>query len=105
MCIGNTSEMVSHFIYNFYFRIQVFHVVEHDGEGGETLLVDGFYAAEQLRQKDAEAYEFLTKQVVAHEYFEPKIKIRSLGTVLSLHPTTGRLMHIRFDLFYFFTIM
>ncbi|KAJ8310775.1 hypothetical protein KUTeg_012640 [Tegillarca granosa] len=46
----------------------VFHVVEHDGEGGETLLVDGFYAAEQLRQKDAKAYEFLAKKVVAHEY-------------------------------------
>ncbi|KAJ8310776.1 hypothetical protein KUTeg_012641 [Tegillarca granosa] len=46
----------------------VFHVVEHDGEGGETLLVDGFYAAEQLRQKDSKAYEFLTKKVVAHEY-------------------------------------
>ncbi|CAB1442192.1 unnamed protein product [Pleuronectes platessa] len=34
--------------------IQVFHCLKHEGTGGRTLLVDGFYAGEKLRQRSPE---------------------------------------------------
>ncbi|KAK3095974.1 hypothetical protein FSP39_021529 [Pinctada imbricata] len=77
--------------------IQVFHVLEHDGEGGQTLLVDGFHAAEKLRADNPDAFQYLTKTVVPHEYFDEGQRVRSLGTVLTLHPTTQRLINIRFN--------
>ncbi|XP_033760567.1 trimethyllysine dioxygenase, mitochondrial-like [Pecten maximus] len=86
---------------NTYFTspsgIQVFHVLEHDGEGGQTLLVDGQYCAEQLRSKHPEDFDLLTKTVVPHEYYEEKLRLRSLGTVLSVHPTTGQFLQIRYN--------
>ena len=79
-----------------FFRIQVLHVLQHDGEGGQTLLVDGFFAAEKLRAQDPDAFDFLTQAAVSHEYFEEGQGIRSVGKVLTTHPTTGQMLHIRF---------
>uniref|UniRef100_A0A8I3P563 Trimethyllysine dioxygenase, mitochondrial n=1 Tax=Canis lupus familiaris TaxID=9615 RepID=A0A8I3P563_CANLF len=50
--------------------IQVFHCLKHEGTGGRTLLVDGFYAAEQVLQKAPEEFELLTKVPLKHEYIE-----------------------------------
>ena len=77
-------------------RIQVFHVLEHQGTGGETLLVDGFFAAETLRRENPTAFKCLTETVVAHEFYDSEHQVRSLGTVLSLHPTTNKLLNIRY---------
>nr|XP_022336473.1 trimethyllysine dioxygenase, mitochondrial-like isoform X2 [Crassostrea virginica] len=77
--------------------IQVFHVLEHQGTGGETLLVDGFFAAETLRRENPTAFKCLTETVVAHEFYDSEHQVRSLGTVLSLHPTTSKLVNIRFN--------
>ncbi|KAI0784502.1 mitochondrial protein [Abortiporus biennis] len=51
---------------NTYFTdpcgLQVFHLLSHtEGSGGETLLVDGFYAASLLKELHPEAYEVLSK--------------------------------------------
>lgn len=86
---------------NTYFNspsgIQVFHVVEHTGEGGQTLLVDGFHAAENIRRQYPDSFDILTKVVVPHQYFDEQRKMRSLGTILKLHPTTGELLSIRYN--------
>lgn len=79
-----------------YCSIQVFHVVEHTGEGGQTLLVDGFHAAENIRRQYPDSFDILTKAVVPHQYFDEQRKMRSLGTILKLHPTTGELLSIRY---------
>ncbi|XP_021346618.1 trimethyllysine dioxygenase, mitochondrial-like, partial [Mizuhopecten yessoensis] len=83
---------------NTYFTnpsgIQVFHVLEHEGEGGQTLLVDGQHCAEKLRSKYPEDFDLLTKTVIPHEYYEEKLRVRSLGTVLSVHPATGQFLQI-----------
>lgn len=78
------------------YRIQVFHVLEHQGTGGETLLVDGFFAAETLRQDNPTAFKCLSETVVAHEFYDSDHRVRSLGTVLSFHPTTKKMLSIRY---------
>jgi trimethyllysine dioxygenase len=41
--------------------LQIFHLLHHDGQGGHTLLVDGFYAANRLKEENPEAYETLAR--------------------------------------------
>jgi trimethyllysine dioxygenase len=41
-------------------RLQLFHLLEHKGEGGNTLLVDGFYLAQQMQLRHPDAYRVLT---------------------------------------------
>lgn len=83
-------------VHAFTYRIQVFHVLEHQGTGGETLLVDGFFAAETLRRDNPTAFKCLSETVVAHEFYDSDHRVRSLGTVLSIHPTTKKMFSIRY---------
>ncbi|KAJ1307940.1 hypothetical protein OPQ81_002017 [Rhizoctonia solani] len=47
--------------------LQLFHLLLHEGTGGKTLLVDGFYAAAKLREKYPSHYELLTEvKISAH---------------------------------------
>ncbi|CAE6340966.1 unnamed protein product [Rhizoctonia solani] len=47
--------------------LQLFHLLSHEGTGGQTLLVDGFYAAAKLREKYPSHYELLTEvKISAH---------------------------------------
>ena len=48
--------------------LQVFHCLRHDGSGGDTLLVDGFHAAETVRHEDPHAFTDLVQFRVEHEY-------------------------------------
>ncbi len=43
--------------------LQVLHCLTDDGAGGDTVLVDGFFVAEQLREKDVDAFRWLTRPV------------------------------------------
>lgn len=54
---------------NSYFTdpcgLQVFHLLSHErGTGGQTLLVDGFYAASILKELHPESYDLLSKILV-----------------------------------------
>jgi trimethyllysine dioxygenase len=45
--------------------LQVFHLLSHEqGSGGQTLLVDGFYAASILRELHPESYELLSNTLI-----------------------------------------
>ncbi|CAG5116383.1 unnamed protein product [Candidula unifasciata] len=83
--------------------IQVFQCFEHNGAGGETLLVDGFSALELLRTSDPTAFRLLCQTVIPHEYIEspsevsPGYHLYTLGTVISTHPATGELLQIRYN--------
>jgi trimethyllysine dioxygenase len=57
--------------------IQVFHCMKPAAEGGETLLVDGFNAAEELRQKSPEHFRVLAQTPVEHHYLEGLSEINS----------------------------
>lgn len=81
--------------------IQVFHCLKHTGTGGRTLLVDGFYAAEQLRQKSPENFELLTRVPIRHEYIENTANHRNhmvgIGPVLQVYPWNNEVYLIRYN--------
>lgn len=71
-------------------------MLQHKGTGGETVLVDGFKAAENLKREDPDAFEILTRNVIESEYIETKtIHFAATNPVIKLHPVTKELFHIR----------
>lgn len=81
--------------------IQVFHCLKHEGTGGRTLLVDGFYAAEKLRARAPEQFEMLTQIPIKHEYVESKDNhknhLQGIGPVLEVYPWNKELYMIRYN--------
>ncbi|XP_044090885.1 trimethyllysine dioxygenase, mitochondrial isoform X1 [Neovison vison] len=81
--------------------IQVFHCLKHEGTGGRTLLVDGFYAAEQVLQRAPEEFELLTKVPLKHEYIENVGECHNhmigVGPVLNIYPWNKELYLIRYN--------
>lgn len=83
-----------------YGRIQVFHCLKHEGTGGRTLLVDGFYAAEKLRQSSPERFELLAQVPVKHDYIENTDRhqnhMTGIGPVLNVYPWNNEMYLIRY---------
>ncbi|XP_023131204.1 trimethyllysine dioxygenase, mitochondrial [Amphiprion ocellaris] len=81
--------------------IQVFHCLKHEGSGGRTLLVDGFYAAEKLRQKSPENFELLATVPIRHEYIEEteghRNHITGIGPVLNVYPWNNEVYLMRYN--------
>lgn len=78
----------------------MFHCIKHEGTGGRTLLVDGFYAAEKLREQSPENFELLTRVPIRHEYIENSETHRNhmigIGPVLSVYPWSNEIFQIRY---------
>ncbi|CAH2242874.1 jg26498 [Pararge aegeria aegeria] len=88
---------------NTYFNeaagLQIFHCLEHsNGTGGETILVDGFYGASQLKKEYPEDYEFLTKFNVEAEYMEDGHYLRYSAPVIQVDNLKD-ITQIRFNVF------
>lgn len=80
--------------------LQAFHIISHtEGEGGHTLLVDGFRAAEELHRRNPEAYKTLsTTHIVAHSTGNEDVSIMSEPfTVLQHEPITGDLQCVKWN--------
>ncbi|KAM9348925.1 trimethyllysine dioxygenase, mitochondrial [Symphorus nematophorus] len=81
--------------------IQVFHCLKHEGTGGRTLLVDGFYAAEKLRQRSPDKFELLARVPIGHEYIENTDNHRNhmtgIGPVLNVYPWNNEMYLIRYN--------
>lgn len=88
---------------NTYFSesagLQVFHVLDHKGEGGETLLVDGFRAAQCVKDEDINSFQVLTETSIEAEYLEKGQHHCYTSPVLTLHPITGKFRKIRYNLY------
>ncbi|XP_064227589.1 trimethyllysine dioxygenase, mitochondrial isoform X3 [Aotus nancymaae] len=82
-------------------RVQVFHCLKHEGTGGRTLLVDGFYAAHQVLQKAPEEFELLSNVPLKHEYIEAVGECHNhmigVGPVLNIYPWNKELYLIRYN--------
>ncbi|XP_045763955.1 trimethyllysine dioxygenase, mitochondrial [Maniola jurtina] len=88
---------------NTYFNeaagLQVFHCLEHsNGTGGETILMDGFYGASQLKKEFPEDYEFLTTFEVEAEYLEDGHNFRYAAPVIQVDKLKD-LQQIRFNVY------
>uniref|UniRef100_A0A182QT31 Trimethyllysine dioxygenase, mitochondrial n=1 Tax=Anopheles farauti TaxID=69004 RepID=A0A182QT31_9DIPT len=89
---------------NTYFNdaagLQVLHCIQFKGTGAETLLVDGFRAAERLRISDPEAFERLCEYPLEAQYIEEDKHHRYVAPVLKRHPVlrdSGAIEQIRFN--------
>ncbi|XP_029192287.2 trimethyllysine dioxygenase, mitochondrial-like [Acropora millepora] len=77
--------------------IQMLHCVGHEGTGGLNLLVDGFFAAEKLRQTDRESFDFLTSRSIRFEYNSEELLLKAHGPIIELDPFDGTFSQIRFN--------
>ncbi|KAK4981453.1 hypothetical protein LTR66_009980 [Elasticomyces elasticus] len=81
--------------------LQLFHLLSHtDGSGGESLLVDGFRAAEILKREDPAAYRTLSEVGVwSHASGNEGVSIRPYKAfpVLQHEPWTGGLVQVRWN--------
>ncbi|KAH7077864.1 hypothetical protein BKA63DRAFT_273306 [Paraphoma chrysanthemicola] len=90
---------------NTYFSdpagLQAFHLLSHtDGEGGASLLVDGFKVAQELHETDKDAYRILsTVNVHSHASGNDGISIQPYRgfPVLEHDPATGDLLRVRWN--------
>lgn len=77
------------------------HLLSHtDGEGGASLLVDGFEAARILHEEDSEAYKTLSMpSLTAHASGNEDVCVQPAVPfpVLYHHPVSGDLVQVRWN--------
>lgn len=80
--------------------LQLFHLLHHVGKGGETMLVDGFAAAQQLKDHDPDSYDFLSRiKIPAHSAGEEDVCITPTMPmpIFTHHSVTGELVQVRWN--------
>lgn len=82
-------------VFIFCCRVMVFHMLQREGTGGETLLVDGFNAINNLKNENPSAFDILTKQSLESEYRGDRVHYVMADPVIKLHPVTKEILQIR----------
>ncbi|XP_074467532.1 trimethyllysine dioxygenase, mitochondrial-like [Sebastes fasciatus] len=81
--------------------IQVLHCLKHEGTGGRTLFLDGFYAAEKVRQQSPENFELLASVPIRHEFIENldnhQNHLIGVSPVLNVYPWNNEMYLIRYN--------
>ncbi|KAL7276939.1 hypothetical protein RUND412_000031 [Rhizina undulata] len=80
--------------------LQLFHLLEHSGAGGQTTLVDGFRAAKILREQEPNAYRMLSEtRIPAHSSGNDGVSIQPYAPfpVFNHHPVNGELFQVRWN--------
>ncbi|KAF5300360.1 hypothetical protein FQR65_LT00980 [Abscondita terminalis] len=84
---------------NTYFTnpagLQVFHLLEHTGEGGNTILVDGFQIANIVKNKNPEAYKILCSVPVESHFIDNDYHFMCTEPILKVHPVTKEIHQVR----------
>jgi trimethyllysine dioxygenase len=76
--------------------LQCFLCQEFDGKGGESVLVDGFALAEEMRRDAPELFQVLCEVSVPGRYVEPGVHLRTERPALRLDGA-GRLQQVSFN--------
>lgn len=76
---------------------QVFHCIKHDGEGGESHLIDGFYVADKIRREHPETFERLCTVPITFEYMEEGRHHMHTSPFFILDPITKQIKQIRYN--------
>jgi gamma-butyrobetaine dioxygenase len=77
--------------------LQLLACLENTVQGGESIVVDGFMAAERLRAQSPRGFELLAKYCARFEYAGSKgVRLRSKRPILELGPD-GELIAVRFN--------
>jgi [2-(trimethylamino)ethyl]phosphonate dioxygenase len=78
-------------------QLQLLHCLEAAAGGGESVVVDGFAAAERLRREDPTTFEIMTRSLVPFRYFEAgAVDLRHEAPLVELDPE-GRVRRIRYN--------
>lgn len=72
------------------------HCLRNDAEGGESVIVDGFRVAQELRARDARAFETLTTIRPRFRYADSTAILESDGPLIELDGD-GRLHQVRYS--------
>jgi len=78
-------------------QLQLLHCLEAAVQGGESVVVDGFAAAERLRREAPDAFAILTATPVSFRYVEPGAVDLSHAAPLIELDVAGRLRTIRYN--------
>ena len=77
--------------------LQILYCLENSAEGGENMVVDGFRAAERLRQESPGGFDLLTRYCARFEYAgSAGVCLRSRRPMIELAPD-GELVGIHFN--------
>jgi len=76
--------------------LQFFVCAERSGTGGESVLVDGFSLAEELRANEPDAFKILTEVSVPGHYIEPGVDLRTSRPTIQLD-TSGAIKQVSFN--------
>ncbi len=76
--------------------VQFLHCLEFEATGGDSLLVDGFHAAEQLRAADPEAWDLLTRVGLPFRFHDADWDVRWKGSPIALD-ADGQYHEIRYN--------
>ena len=77
--------------------LQILYCLENSAEGGENMVVDGFRAAERLREEFPRGFDLLTRHCANFEYSgSAGVCLRSRRPMIELAPD-GELVGIRFN--------
>jgi gamma-butyrobetaine dioxygenase len=63
--------------------VQLLHCLESEAPGGDTLLVDGFHAAQILRREDPGGFDLLTRVPMNFRYADAGTELRARQTLIS----------------------
>jgi [2-(trimethylamino)ethyl]phosphonate dioxygenase len=78
-------------------QLQLLHCLEAAGEGGESVVVDGFAAADRLRREAPEAFALLTRTSVNFRYVEAgEVDLRNAAPLIELD-VAGALRTVRYN--------
>ncbi len=77
--------------------LQILYCLENSAHGGESLVVDGFRAAQRLRNEDAHAFDLLSRYCARFEYAGAKgVSLAARRPMIELAPD-GELIAVRFN--------
>jgi [2-(trimethylamino)ethyl]phosphonate dioxygenase len=78
-------------------QLQLLHCLQAAEEGGESVVVDGFFAAERLRREAPDAFDLLTRYAVPFRYVEKGLVDLQAGAPLIEVDSEGDLRAVRYN--------
>ena len=77
--------------------LQILYCLENSAQGGENMVVDGFRAAERLREEDPRGFDLLSRYCARFEYAgSAGVRLRARRPMIELAPD-GELVCVRFN--------
>lgn len=76
--------------------LQLLHCLENDTEGGGSLFIDGFQAAERLRREDPEAFRFLSTNWVPFRYRDGAVDLQARAPLITVDDV-GNVVTVRYN--------